>query len=254
MSLWVIDTEGVELKPKFSEADLQIVIKAVYKQVLGNAYLMESERNYAAESLLRNGDITVHGFVSAIAKSDLYRALFFERASQYRFIELNCKHFLGRPPRDQAEISQHVQIYNQAGYDAEIDSYIESEEYSQSFGENIVPYSRTSNSTVGVENIGFNRTFKLLRGNASSDVNSKEALLIQDLAANLPTKITAPLTGGGTPSNRAKRFRIVARGAGTTSQNKRSNVIYQINYAQMNATIQNIHRKGGQIVSITEIS
>ena len=37
----------------------------------------------------------------------------FEAASQYRFIELNCKHFLGRAPLEQAEISRHVQIYNE---------------------------------------------------------------------------------------------------------------------------------------------
>lgn len=254
MSLWLIDDGPVELKPNFTEADLLIVIKAAYKQVFGNAYLMESERNYGAESLLRNGDLTVRGFVSAIAKSDLYRSLFFERASQYRFIELNCKHFLGRPPRSQAEISQHVQIYNQAGYDAEIDSYIQSAEYSLSFGENLVPYCRTSKSTIGIENVSFNRTFSLSRGNSTSDVNNFNARLIQDLGANLPTKITIPLKGQGTPGNQVKRFRIVARGAGSTPLNKRSNIVYQINYSQMNSTIQGIHRKGGQILSITEIA
>jgi len=254
MSLWVVDAEPVELKPNFTEDDLQIVIKAVYKQVLGNAYLMESERNETAESLLRNGDITVRGFVSAIAKSDLYRSLFFETVSQYRFIELNCKHFLGRVPLDQAEISYHVGIYKDLGYVAEIDSYIESEEYLANFGENIVPYSRSSSTTVGIKNVGFNRTFALSRGFASSDVNSNEAKLIQDLGANLPTKITAPTAGGGTPSNRVKRFRITVRKGGSSPIYRRSKMTYEVNYQQMTQKIQNIHRMGGQILSITEVA
>ena len=163
MSLWVI-TEPVELQPTATEEDLPTVIRAVYKQVLGNAHLMESERPISAESLLRNGDLTVRGFVSAIAKSDLYRSLFFEGVSQYRFIELNCKHFLGRPPIDQAEISQHVQIYNEVGFEADIDSYIDSDEYAMNFGENIVPYPRTNTTEIGIKNVGFNRTFSLYRG------------------------------------------------------------------------------------------
>ncbi len=254
MSLWVVDSEPLELKANFTEEDLQTTIKAVYKQVLGNAYLMESDRNISAESLLRNGDITVRGFVSAIAKSDLYRSLFFESVSQYRFIELNCKHFLGRAPLDQAEISYHVQVYNDGGYDAEIDSYIESEEYLENFGENIVPYSRSSSTTVGIKNVGFNRIFALSRGFASSDVSSNDAKLIQDLGANLPTKITAPAGGGGTPSSRAKRFRIKVKKGGSTPLYKCSNVTYEISYQQMSQKIQNIHKMGGTIVSITEVA
>ncbi|MEM8809153.1 MAG: photosystem I reaction center subunit XII, partial [Cyanobacteria bacterium P01_G01_bin.38] len=36
MALWVSDSDPVELRPKASEDDLQTVIRAVYKQVLGN--------------------------------------------------------------------------------------------------------------------------------------------------------------------------------------------------------------------------
>ncbi len=254
MSLWVVDAEPVELKANFTDDDLQTVIKAVYKQVLGNAYLMESERNQTAESLLRNGDITVRGFVGAIAKSDLYRSLFFEPVSQYRFIELNCKHFLGRPPIDQAEISYHVGAYQDLGYFAEIDSYLESEEYLANFGENIVPYARSSTTTVGIKNVSFNRTFALSRGFASSDVSSKQAKLIRDLGANLPTKIKAPTSGGGTPSNRAKRFRIAVTKGISTPLARRSNITYEVNYQQMTQKIQSIQRLGGKIVSITEVA
>ncbi len=43
MSLW-INNQAVELRPNATEEDLQVVIRAVYKQVLGNAHVLESQR------------------------------------------------------------------------------------------------------------------------------------------------------------------------------------------------------------------
>ena len=86
-----VDIEPLELRANSTEEDLQQIITAVYRQILGNQYLMESDRLTSAESQLRNGDITVRGFVRAVAQSSLYQSLFFHSASQYRFIELNLK-------------------------------------------------------------------------------------------------------------------------------------------------------------------
>ena len=80
MALW-IEAESVELRPNATEDDLQAVIRAVYRQVLGNAHVMDNQRLTSAESQLRNGDITVREFVRAVAQSDLYRSLFFETSS-----------------------------------------------------------------------------------------------------------------------------------------------------------------------------
>lgn len=253
MSLWVQTADAVELRPNFTEDDLQTVIRAVYKQVLGNAYLLESDRLINAESLLRNGDITVRGFVRLVGQSELYQSQFFENSSQYRFIELNCKHFLGRAPQDQVEISRHVLIYNEQGYEADIDSYIDSVEYTAAFGENIVPYARNTSSQVGSKNVDFNRTFSLFRGDATSD-SGKSARLISDLAANLPSKITAPAKGSGNVSNTGKRFRIATQKAGSGNNYRRSNLTYEVGYAQLSQKIQNIQRLGGKILSITEVT
>ncbi|MEH2291037.1 phycobilisome rod-core linker polypeptide [Nostoc sp.] len=252
MSLWAIDSPIVELRPNISESELQTLIRAVYKQVLGNAYLLSSERLATAESQLRDRIISVREFVNAVAKSELYQSLFFNSSSQYRFIELNFKHLLGRPPADQAEISEHVCIYNEQGYDAEIESYIDSNEYQQNFGENIVPYVRSTSSQIGIKNVTFNRTFSLVRGFASSD-SDRKAKLIGDIGSNLPTSIKAPVAGSSVSST-DKRFLIkVVKGAG----NRRThlgNLEYVVNYNQLSGQVQNIHRTGGKIISITEVA
>jgi hypothetical protein len=253
MSLWVKDTETIELRPNASEDDLQVVIRAVYKQVLGNAHLLEGDRLTSAESLLRNGDLTVRGFVRLVAQSELYQSQFFNNSSQYRFIELNCKHLLGRAPKDQIEIARHVLIYNEQGYAADIDSYIDSEEYNESFGENIVPYPRNTVSQVGSKNVDFNRTFALVRGYGTSD-SGQDARLISDIASNLPTKIKPLAKGSGTYSNTGKRFRITVAKPGAGANFRRSSTIYEVGYPQLSQTIQNIHRLGGKIISISEVT
>ncbi|BAC89206.1 phycobilisome rod-core linker polypeptide [Gloeobacter violaceus] len=254
MSLWATEQATIELLPNATEDDLQTVVRAVYKQVLGNEHLMESERLTTAESLLRNGDITVRQFVSLVAKSDLYQSLFFETTSQYRFIELNFKHLLGRAPVDQTEISAHVQIYNQDGYEAEIDSYIDSDEYIENFGDSVVPYPRAVRTQVGLKNVGFNRMFALMRGAASSDGDNR-ARLITSLAANMSPPIKAPArSGAGSYSNTAKRFRITVAKSNVGPRVRYSNIEYVVSYDKMTQQVQNIHKAGGRIVAISEVA
>ncbi len=245
-------SDPVELRANATEDDLQFVIRTAYRQVLGNAHLMESQRLTSAESLLRNGDITVRDFVRKLAKSDLYQSLFFNTNSAYRFIELNCKHLLGRPPLEQTEISEHVQICNGQGYEAEIDSYIDSDDYTQNFGENIVPYPRSIRSQTGIKNVGFNRMLSLLGGSATSD-SSNQAQLIATVASNRPQKIKLSSVGtSGASSTTGKRFRITAAKSGGAKV-RASNISYEVSYAQMSKQIKNIQKMGGQILSITEV-
>lgn len=254
MSLWLTAADPVELRPHATEDDLQAVISAVYRQVLGNQYVMDSQRLSSAESLLREGSITVRGFVRMVAKSELYRSLFFDTASPYRFIENNVKHFLGRAPLDQAEISTHVQTYNAEGYDAEIDSYLDSDEYVTSFGENVVPYVRGAQTQTGFKNSTFTRTFALSSGNAGNDAG-KSAKLIGAVAGNLASKISAPAKGSGAYDNTGKRFRIVASTSSVAARlNRFSATEYVVNFNQMSQKVKGIMRSGGKIVSVTEIA
>ena len=255
LGLDAFEGEPIELRPFSTEDDLQTIIRAAYKQVLGNEYVMESDRLSSAEALLRNGDLTVRGFVRAIAQSSLYQSLFFHSSSQYRFIELNFKHLLGRPPQDQSEIQEHVGIYNEGGYAAEIDSYLDSDEYIQSFGENTVPYARGISTQTGIKNEGFNRMFSLLRGSATSD-SSTSAKLIKSIAANLATPIKRPAIGNGASyGNTGKRFRITFSTASSAARlNKYSKQESVVSYSQLSQRVQTIHKAGGKIQNITELT
>jgi len=163
------DSHLVELFTDNSLAEKEIVILAIYRQVLGNIHLMESDRLNSTESLLINSDITIREFIRHLAYSELYRGLFFENYTSLRTIELNFKHFLGRAPHSYEEVVQHIHILQSEGYEAEIDSYLDSEEYLNNFGENIVPYYQGYKTQAGKNVIGFTHLFHLLRGSCSSD-------------------------------------------------------------------------------------
>ncbi|UFP94890.1 phycobilisome rod-core linker polypeptide [Gloeobacter morelensis] len=181
----VAPDQGVELRPNFSEADVITVIRAAYKQLFGNTYILESERVIQAESLLRNGSISVREFIRILAKSDLYKERFFRCTSNNRFIELNLKHLLGRAPYNQGEIAEHLDRYCQSGYDAEIDSYIDSDEYRRVFGENTVPYFRGFKYQVGQSAAAFERMRALYSGDAGSDTDRNQNGQRTELTAGL---------------------------------------------------------------------
>ena len=191
MSLLLTKTEPIELRSNATEEELQIVIRAVYKQVLGNAHVMESERLTVAESQLKNQAISVREFVQLVAQSELYRSRFFDNYPRYRAIEFNFKHLLGRAPESQEEIQWHSQLFEQEGYQAGINSYLESEEYREAFGENTVPYYRGYQTQPGKKVVGFTHLFQLLRGAASSSLSTlKEtpSQLQRSLITNTPSR------------------------------------------------------------------
>jgi phycoerythrin-associated linker protein len=233
--------------------DVQTVIRAVYKQVLGNPHVMESERLVTAESQLCDRSISVREFVRAVAKSDFYRTRYFESCAPYRFVELNFKHLLGRAPQDQRAVSEHIVRCVAEGYDAEIDSYIDSDEYQSAFGENTVPYYRGKTSESNLKQIGYNRMFALDRGPAQIDSAVTASQLVYAVATNSGSAIkasTSTVTGSGTE----KRFKILVSGSKFDTRRRLSTTEYIVSGSKMTPQIQRINRTGAKIVSITEIA
>ena len=178
------DTATVELFPGASDADLEVIIRTVYRQVFGNAYVMESERLTVAESQFKRGELSVREFVRQMAKSELYRSQFCDNCYRYRSIELNFKHLLGRAPDSFDEMRDHSNTLDRSGFDADIDTYIDSDEYQNAFGEDIVPYYRGYRTQPGQSMLEFTNMFQLLRSASSSD---------KDLATNNQPQLTRAL-------------------------------------------------------------
>ena len=65
----------VKLATEPTFEDVELTIRAAYKQVFGNVHVMESQRLLSAESLFRDGQLTTKEFVRTLAKSSLYRSL-----------------------------------------------------------------------------------------------------------------------------------------------------------------------------------
>ncbi|HIK44558.1 MAG TPA: phycobilisome linker polypeptide [Leptolyngbyaceae cyanobacterium M65_K2018_010] len=249
----------VELRPHWAEGDVEAVIRAAYRQVFGNQYIMASERNTSAESLLRQGEISVRDFVRALALSELYRDKFFSSGPQNRFIELNFKHLLGRAPYDQDEVAYHTDLYNHQGYAAEINSYIDSQEYRDSFGDNVVPYYRGHLTQRNQKTVGFPRFFQLYRGYGTSDRTQRSgvrARLVTEIARNSASPVASGSTGpaivGVVGGERGKLYRVrVAQAARPGApQVRRTSTEFLVPYEQLSQRLQQINRSGGRVTNV----
>lgn len=269
----------VEMRPRTTKEEVELIINAVYRQLLGNDHLMKAERLTSAESLLRDGKITVRDFVRQVAKSELYKKKFFYNCFQSRTIELNFKHLLGRAPYDESEIIYHLDLYQNEGFDADIDSYIDSSEYEASFGENIVPYYRGFQTQTGQKTVGFSRMFQLYRGYANSDraqLKGTVPHLVNELGRNDASAIVSPsgtqsgfayvaskkgvtpttgFGGGATFGKEGRLFRVETAGVFGAGypKTRRVNQAVVIPYEELSAHMQRVQRQGGKIASITPV-
>ena len=242
----------LELWPTASVDDVQVAIRLAYKQVLGNPPVMESERLVSAESQLCDRSLSVREFVRAIGQSEFYRERYFQKCAPYRFVELNFMHFLGRAPESQVEVSEHIRRCVEEGYVAEINSYIDSDEYQSTFGENVVPYNRGASTETGFSQVTYNRMFSLDRGPSQISSAVKSAQLVGAIAGDTTSKIkasSATVIGSGTE----KRFKIAVSGSKFDSPRRVSATEYIVSASKMTPTIQRINRTSGKIVSITEL-
>lgn len=271
------ETPPVEWVSGSSSEDAEIVIKAVYRQVLGNAYVMESERLVVPESQFKRGELSVREFVRAVAKSDLYCSRFFTSCARYRAVELNFRHLLGRPPLDLEEMRGHSTTLDTQGFEADIDTYIDSDEYQNTFGENFVPYIRGYKTEACQSMVQFTHTFQLVRGASSSSLKGnlagKSPRLNSLVIQSTPTAVISPSGDGATfrdpagsartrlgvgSGDQGKVYRIEVTGyrakvVNNISKFRTANKVYMVPYDKLSEEYQRIHRQGGVIASITAI-
>lgn len=132
-------TKGVSVK--FSESSTQAVIRAAYLQVFGRE-LYDGQRQSVAEIKLENGEITVREFIRALAKSNVFRSMYWTPLYVMKAVEYIHRRLLGRPTYGRQETNKYFDICAKKGFYALIDSIIDSVEYAEAFGEDTVPYER----------------------------------------------------------------------------------------------------------------
>ena len=223
------------------------VILQAYRQVFGNRHMMELDKNESIEALFMNGDLTVQAMVTAMAQSETYKQLFLTPNNPYKFVELNFKHLLGRPPKNQIEVMEHVKLLQTEGYEAEMASYTYSEEYLAAFGSDTVPYNRANNSIVGGQTNFYTRAAVSDAGYAGFDGATKESTLLNSICTNQSPTILERKSVGNAAAltiNWTSRRQV-----GGNRRAVQKSVVMQ---SSMSGTIRSILAQGGKIISITK--
>jgi phycobilisome core-membrane linker protein len=131
------------MKPGLSAIEKNDVIKAAYRQI----FERDITRAYSLsisdlESKVKNNEISMKEFVRRVAKSPLYRKNFYEPYINSRALELAFRHILGRGPSSREEVQKYFSIVSLKGLAGLVDALVDSNEYSDYFGEETVPYLR----------------------------------------------------------------------------------------------------------------
>ncbi len=126
---------------KFGESSTQRVILAAYRQVFGRMPY-EGQRLSVAEIKLENGEITVREFIKVLAKSEPFRKIYWTPLYVVKAIEYIHRRLLGRPTYGRQEMNQYFDICAKKGFYALIDEILDTQEYTEAFGEDTVPYER----------------------------------------------------------------------------------------------------------------
>lgn len=123
-----------------SRTDMDNLIEAAYRQIFFHAFAWDREP--ALESQLRNGQITVRDFIRGLLLSNTFIDSFYNKNSNYRFVEHVVEKVLGRPVYSEREKIAWSAIVMSKGVKGFVDEVLNSSEYLDTFGENTVPYQR----------------------------------------------------------------------------------------------------------------
>jgi phycobilisome rod-core linker protein len=123
-----------------SPTDMDALIEAAYRQMFFHAF--KWDREPLLESQLRHGQITVRDFIRGLMLSNTFRNSFYEKNSNYRFVEQCVQRVLGRDVYNEREKIAWSIVVATKGIQGFANELLNSEEYLNAFGDNTVPYQR----------------------------------------------------------------------------------------------------------------
>jgi len=160
-----------------TEMSLDSIITAVYLRIFGRSVYQEellTIKKY--ESEVRDRKISIKDFVRELAKTSIFRSLYWEPLYICKAIEYIHNRLLGRPTYGRQEINQYFDIVYKKGYYHMIDAIIDSPEYTESFGDHIVPYERYT-TPAGVSARNLRLGIKQLKIQISSNRENQEKFI-----------------------------------------------------------------------------
>jgi phycobilisome rod-core linker protein len=131
----IFSTENV-----LSPGDMGNLIEAAYRQIFFHAF--KSDREPFLESQLRNGQITVRDFIRGLLLSNTFKKSFYDKNSNYRFVEQCVQRILGRDVYSEKEKIAWSIVVATKGIQGLVDDLLNSDEYLENFGYDTVPYQR----------------------------------------------------------------------------------------------------------------
>jgi phycobilisome rod-core linker protein len=134
---WIYNAENL-----LSSSEIQELIWAAYRQIFNEQQILASNREQCLESQLRAGQITVREFIRGLLLSDTFRRRNYEPNNNYRFAEMCVQRVLGRNVYSDREKIAWSIVLATKGLASFIDDLLNSDEYLDNFGDDIVPYQR----------------------------------------------------------------------------------------------------------------
>jgi phycobilisome rod-core linker protein len=121
-------------------ADLDALIEQAYRQIYFHA--MQADRDPYLESQLRSGNITMRDFVRGLLLSERFQQGYYQCSSNYRMVDQVVGRVLGRPVHGEEERLAWSIVIGDQGFNAFVDSLLDSAEYMESFGYDLPPQQR----------------------------------------------------------------------------------------------------------------
>jgi phycobilisome rod-core linker protein len=123
-------------------SDMDGLISAAYRQIYNEQQMLSYHRQGALESQLRSGQITVKEFIQGLVTSDSFRRLNYDSNNNYRFVEMCVQRVLGRNVYSNREKLAWSIVLATKGLQGFAQDLVNSNEYEEAFGNDIVPYQR----------------------------------------------------------------------------------------------------------------
>lgn len=122
--------------------EMDEIIWACYRQIFSEHQILSITRDPFLESQLRFNQIKVKDFIVSLLLSESFRYLNYDVNNNYRIVEMCVQRVLGRDVYNEREKLAYAIVLADKGFEAFVKLLINSDEYSENYGDTVVPYQR----------------------------------------------------------------------------------------------------------------